>query len=220
MFDANGARGIQAKYPEIDEFPDYDKNTNSSVMFNNFVTYLKQSLSDAWTAMNSKNLTNISNIFDLDSIYNQAILDVFVDERDHSWLSIKLFKDSSGKINFGPCWDYDSTSWGYVWASSFNTDPFSNHPNPTYEASNEWLRVVTKDIASSKAEFKSRFMAFYTAHLSEIKELYYQEEAYISHELIKDCVMWKNNNVGVLHTNLRYLEDFLNTRYNNVVSRL
>lgn len=210
----------EIKYPEIDEFPDYDKNSNTSVMFNNFVMYLKQSLTDAWSAMDSRNLASIQQIFDLDSIYSQALLDVFVDERDHSWLSIKMFKDSSGKINFGPCWDYDNTSWGYVWADTYNKDPFRNHPTATHHASNEWLAVVTNQISESKAEFKNRFVSFYTSNLNRIKELFFEEEAYISLEMIKDASKWKENNISILYENLRYLKNFLDTRYQEVVSHI
>ncbi len=211
----------EIKYPEIDDFPDYNSVSNTSTMFTSFLNHLKVTLNNAWDAMDSKNLTRINELFDLDSIYNQSILDLFADERDHSWLSVKLFKDREGKLNFGPCWDYDITAFGHIWnEGTYFVDPFKDSTAPSYVPANYWLKVVTKDISETKQEFKRRFTEFFDENLEKIIQIFRDETNHITNEMIKDATLWKEDNISILYENIRYMEYFLNKRYNEVITRL
>lgn len=208
----------EIKYPEIDEFPDYDANSNSSNMFNRFINHLKDLLTQAWNAMNSRSLAKIMNLFDMNSLYNQSILDVYSDERDHSWLSIKMFRDKEGKINFGPCWDYDIVAWGTIWSGSYYANPFKDQVQPTYQPSNEWLNVIASKIDASKDEFKARMHAFLVNHQQDILNLFHQEFGYIANEAVKNGIMWYEKNIAITYENVRFFEHYLNVRYLELLS--
>ena len=209
----------EIKYPEIDEFPDYDEGSNTSNMFNQFVTYLKEYLKQAWNAMNDRSLAKIMNIFDINSIYNQAALDIYTDERDHSWLSVKMFKDSSGRLNFGPCWDYDIVAWGTIWSGSYYTNPFKDSVESTYRPSNEWLYVLTDLIEASKEEFKNYFHNFLINKQNDILKCFCDEFGLISQEVIKNTSLWYSNNIGITYENVRFFNYYLNNRCAELLNR-
>ena len=203
----------EIKYPEIDEFPDYNPSTDSSAMFNSFIAYLKSLLGNAWNAIRSRDDSRIREYFDIQSFYNQGMLDIFADERDHSWLSYKMFKDARGKINSGPCWDYDITAWGYYWTGEYYKDPYKDCQSNNDYASNYWLKIITNDITSLSQEFRAQFKAFLTKNQSQIHSFFEEEIGHISEEIIRNASLWQEDNLSYAFENIRYFNQYLLNRY-------
>ena len=206
------------KYPEPTDFPDYDESANVSPMYRDFIQYLKTYLEDAWDAIIKKDLTKIWEKFDKNSMYNQAMLDLIADERDHSWLSFKIYKDKTNKLICGPCWDYDITAWGFSWTGSYYTDPFKQHHSFNDYPSNEWPKVITTQIEESKNEFNKIFKDFYSKNQSKMLELITNEYVLISKELLNNTKLWYKNNISITFENIRYFNWYLNDRYNTLMN--
>ena len=220
IYGDDGPHYYEIKYPEIDEFPDYNETSNTSIMFTKFLASLKNQLNAAVDAMDDKNPAKIQQIFDISSIYNQAIVDLYTDERDHYWLSIKLFKDETGKIHFGPIWDYDATAFGFVWNTSYYKDPFNEKAVPYYIPSNPWLKTVAFDIEETHAKFKTRFQSFFEEYLDDILNIFHNEQGYIASEVMKDAVLWKEDNISINFENYRFLEHYLTERYYDILENI
>ena len=131
-----------------------------------------------------------------------------------------IYQDEKGKICAGPIWDYDATAFGFVWNTSYYKDPFNEKAVPYYIPSNPWLKTVAFDIEETHAEFKTRFQSFFEEYLDDILNIFHNEQGYIASEVMKDAVLWKEDNISINFENYRFLEHYLTERYYDILENI
>jgi len=118
---------FELKYPEKEDFP-------SDEQFESFFSQLKTYTNDIVNAFKTRDYDVIEENININSLIDYLIVDQFMGEMDHYWKSFNMYyvafsdnTDISGKLNFGPIWDYD-------WALH---TPWTGKPNQSFELSDQ-----------------------------------------------------------------------------------
>lgn len=214
---AGWTRYYDIDYPEIDAFPDYDESNNTSNQFNEWITYLKEMLTNAFNAVLSKKRDEIEKYIDINTLYQMLIIDDFTDECDHCWTSFKMHKEGNGKIKVGPCWDYDTVAFGFRVTDGPCKDPFKDALPANKNYRNPWL-AICYSIKSMKKEFYPIYKQYLLNYFSNIKNDLINEYNLISYNLINNAKMWQKGNLVIAFENSRYMVHYLDNRYNELMN--
>ena len=69
--------------------------------------YIGQYVQRCWSALCSGNENVIDDLIDIDTLVDAYIAEEIVKNLDMGWDSFYLYKDTGGKLCFGPLWDFD-----------------------------------------------------------------------------------------------------------------
>lgn len=111
-FESNdGTEGIDYFYSKLhgDNFLFAVKNPDPEDIDYDRVTQIKNDLDAAIAALKA-NTDEMYDYFDLDSVVDSFIINELTKNKDMGYSSFYLYKDTDGKICFGPIWDYDLSS--------------------------------------------------------------------------------------------------------------
>ena len=136
---------FELKYPEKDQFV-------SEEQFNSFISQLKDYILDIMDTFKSKNVEEIKNKTNINSLIDFLIVDQIMGEQDHAWKSFNMYytntssEEENGKLNFGPVWDYD---WSLY-------TPYTGYPNEYYNISNSvsYSNLFYQTVASTPDLFE------------------------------------------------------------------
>ncbi len=210
-------RYYDISYPEIDSFPDYDKKKDSSVMFSNWLNYLRSLLKNAYEAVIANNSDEMKKYIDTNSLFQMCIIDDFVDECDHNWTSFKLHKDGNSKLIVGPCWDYDTVAFGFRAKSQPYEDPFKDHEPFSRHLRNPWLARSYQN-PELKKDFYPIYKRYLVNNIETIKHELLNEAGNIAEELISNAKTWQGGNISIAFENIRYLNSYIEERYKTLMN--
>ena len=134
-----------------------------------------------------------------------------------------MYRKNSGKLMFGPNWDYDACSFGLPYEGKYIENPFSKGLktfNTTYIAE-AWGRTLFTDTENGAPIFKKIWQDSVNGLIKEFLENTNLEFGKISNYVLFNCEKWVNSQYNVVFDNQlyvsKYLQDqiaFLNTHYN------
>ena len=205
----------EIKYPEIGDFPDYDKKTKNSSMFNDLVNYLKTTIKQCWEAIDSNDENTILNVFDKDSFYSFGLIDLLANEWDHGQTSFKMYKENGSKLKFGPCWDYDTVAFGFTAKGDIYDDPFAQVHTVYDNIYQPWLAKLLN--TSLRGDFLNFTKNYCQTHKDELLGYLYKEYDFIDSYLIRDYYKWHNCNLSAMFENVRYIYEYFNNRINHFI---
>lgn len=116
-FMSNNDIPFAIKSPDVE-----DEKFNES-----FVEYIKKYINDCFSALDSNNWEDVTQVLDVNSFVNMYIVHEFSGCCDVGYSSFYLYKEAEGKLFCGPAWDFDiafgncnyaqCSSSEYMWAS-------------------------------------------------------------------------------------------------------
>ncbi|MBQ8288970.1 MAG: CotH kinase family protein [Clostridia bacterium] len=75
-----------------------------------YLTAIDAHLTACLNAVKSGDYALIDSLIDLDSVVNAYIVEELTKNRDAGWDSFYLYRNTGGKLTFGPVWDFDMSS--------------------------------------------------------------------------------------------------------------
>ncbi len=109
----------EMKYPERESF-------STEEQFNSYVTQLKAYMGNILTVLKEGSYEEVAALINVESLVDYYIIDSIMLEWDHYYKSFNMYyiaqsnnPKESGKLSFGPIWDYDYTI-NRAWSSSPN----------------------------------------------------------------------------------------------------
>ncbi len=94
-------RAIELRYPTKQDFATEGE-------FATYVGHVKRYVEDIFESIRTGTKTDLENKLDIDSLIDNYILDSIMIERSHHWSSFTMtYQANTGKLRFGPIWDYD-----------------------------------------------------------------------------------------------------------------
>lgn len=163
-------------------------DTEDKLYTTEFVSFIKEYLSQCYDALESKDWALICSLMDIDTFARSYIINEIMKSCDIGYLSFYMYKKQSGKLYCGPLWDYDISSGNCNYNDSVNNTSVL-HAGTT----NIWYKMLLEN-----DEFKEI-----------IKDLLieYKEELIDSINIILD-----ENNIAVNSFNRNFIKwDILNT---------
>ncbi|MGM9637742.1 MAG: CotH kinase family protein [Eubacteriales bacterium] len=122
----------------------------SSSLADQQLSYIRSYVNNCWTAVMGGDQEEIEALMDLDSVIDSYLVEEFNKNLDVGYDSFYLYKDSGGKLTFGPVWDFDlafgnSNEHGCELAEGLYTGiDYCNHYHSnewyTYLMSYDWFR--------------------------------------------------------------------------------
>lgn len=115
--------------------------------------YISDYITECYHAVQKGNREKIENLIDIDSFVDIYIASEIVKNVDAGWDSFYMFKDSGGKLTFGPMWDFDLALGNFIDVKGFDswkglnvydTANISSNSNPwfCYIVHQEWFRKL------------------------------------------------------------------------------
>ncbi len=115
--------------------------------------YISDYLEKCYSAVMSGNRESIEQLIDINSMVDNYIISEIVKNVDAGWDSFYMFKDSGGKLTFGPMWDFDLALGNFIDVKGFDsfkglnvydTANISSNSNPwfCYIVRQQWFREL------------------------------------------------------------------------------
>ncbi|MBR5446704.1 MAG: CotH kinase family protein, partial [Clostridia bacterium] len=73
------------------------------------IEYIRQTIAEAYDALASGSREKVEKLIDLDSLLAVYLVEETVLNLDSQWDGFYMYKDTDGKLTFGPIWDFDLT---------------------------------------------------------------------------------------------------------------
>ena len=216
-----GSYLFEMKYPEKEDFIE-EKDDKSQVFheteWNSYVSNLRTYLTDVCQAFvnyyaSPSAFDQVNALVDVTSLAKYGVVDQLLCEADHINKSFKVFKNG-GKLEFGPCWDYDSCSFGFPYVEGYTEDPFDHDASEIDYIFDLWTQSLYNDVDNGKPLYKSIWDSITQEEANEYINGLYQEIAHISYGLFDDCDKWVDKKYSVVFDNLSFVMYYLPKKVN------
>ncbi len=234
MFEANASEGetyieikmanydlesycFELKYPEKEDFIE-EKDDNSEVFheneWNSYISNLRQYLTNVCQAfVNYKSsasaFSEVNEIVDVNSLAKYGVVDQLLCEADHINKSFKVFRTNGGKLQFGPCWDYDSCSFGFPYQEEVMENPFKHDGSGVDYIHDIWMRTLYSDETNGKPLFKAVWDELTEDSINTYLNDLYSEIEFISYDLLMDCDKWIESKYYIMFDNLYFVTYYM-----------
>ena len=215
------------KYPEKEDFEETleDGSTNEHLEeFNSYVSNLKTYMTNICTqfieySKDSSLFQSLASIVDMQSLAVFAVIDQVFAERDHAQKSFKMYRDDTGKLKFGPNWDYDACAYGLpiIWTDQggyFVENPFKVG-SKTFCGTffgEEWGNILWEDSLNGRPLFQGVWDNISQEMIDDFINAQYLEMEQISNLTMYDCEKWMNNHYYSIFDNQQYYWKWISTQ--------
>ena len=213
---------FELKYPEKDDFIE-EKGDNSEVFhekeWNSYIDNLRQYLTNLCEAFihyygSTSCFSEINELVDVHSLATFGVIDQLLCEADHINKSFKIFRCDGGKLQFGPCWDYDSCSYGFPYREDPTEDPFVHDGSEVDYIFETWMRTLYNDEVNGKPLFKEVWNSLTEDKANAYLNDLYNEIGLISYDLLVDCDKWIDKKYSVVFDNISFVTYYMTKKIN------
>ena len=193
---------------------DYDGDGKTALLYKvnypNDITpkqfnYVKDYVTTARETLINKDLNKFCELVDVDAFIDFYVLGELFRNTDMAGRSVYIYKNTNGKLVFGPSWDFDYTC----------SRPYQMAPNTDYNLENakdrfynyDWWKLFLeiegaqeliskrynnylKDIITYELTEMKRYFEFYSLEIYENAEIWYSKDAKDTKQLVLDNYNW------------------------------
>ncbi|MBQ2736289.1 MAG: CotH kinase family protein [Clostridia bacterium] len=198
---------FELKYPTKKDFV-------SEYQFRQFFSQLVLYYEDIIAAFQNGDIEKIKSEVNVDSLVDYLIIDQIMGEKDHYWKSFNMFyiadssnEKASGKLNFGPVWDYD-------WALY---TPYTEAPNQHYEIGEDYrftnffyMSVMENPELYNRVE--QRYNGVFAPALAEVIADLKVQEGKMTESYNENQKRWYSSTPDITEKNIDFLNRYLDFR--------
>ena len=197
------------KYPKMENFPNQE-------MYFDFFDYFKDYIDYTWQLFKGSDTVALLEKIDSNSLVDFMMTDLFFNEGDHHWKSFKMYRVAdTGKLHFGPVWDYDSTSFSLSYTGEPIDNPLDNIPSNPFgrtTSANLYFQLFRSNHGGN-IYLSDRYNEVGAQVVEDIilkTETAYCEMSYL---LITDTNSWYQGNLSMVFENIKYVFKYIENRH-------
>ena len=188
--------------------------------------YINSYITECYEAIQHGDRTLVESLIDMDSFVDIYIASEVVKNVDAGWDSFYMYKDSGGKLTFGPMWDFDLALGNFIDVKGFNSwkglniydvANISSNSNPwfCYIVKQDWFRDLVAERWNEKIEELQTLDEFVTDEAAANKDSYARN--FTQWNVLGKKVFSEPDEIAELSTHTahaEYLSDWIENRVN------